>query len=171
MFAFLGNVPVIVDDLVHIDSAPTFVLTVVSVLAAVVAVVAGLGVFFGWNTTPIRAVAVGAGAVLAIGMVVSVTASLNTTSDAAVAGDVEVIAQSISFSPDPVVMSGGAGGVWIDNKDGIYHTFTIEDLDIDVEIPALKSRRVDLEAAPGTYAYICTVPGHESMTGTLIIEG
>jgi hypothetical protein len=36
-------------------------------------------------------------------------------------------------------LGAGTNGVWIDNWDGIYHTFTIEELDVDVELPALKS--------------------------------
>lgn len=169
--AFLLNVPVIVDDLVHIDSAPTFILTLVSLLAAVVAVVAGFGAFFGWATTPIRGVAIAAVVLLSVGAVVSVAASANTTNDAALDGDVTVVAQKIQFNPDALVMGESASGVWIDNKDGIYHTFTIEELGVDVEIPALKSRRLDLSGPPGTYAYICTIAGHEAMTGTLTIEG
>jgi FtsH-binding integral membrane protein len=169
--AFLGNVPVIVDDLVHIDSAPTFVLTLVSLLAAAMAVVAGLGAFFGWSATPIRGVAVAAVVVLVLGSVVSIAASTNATNDVAAGSDVSVVAQRIEFSPDTLVMDEAAEGVWIDNRDGIYHTFTIEALGIDVEIPAFKSRRIDLNAAPGTYSYVCTIPGHETMTGALIIEG
>lgn len=169
--AFLGNVPVIVDDLVRVDSAPTFILTLVSLLAAVVAVVAGLGAFFRWATTPIRGVLIAAVSLLAVGAVVSVFASANTTNDVALDGDVTVVAQSVKFNPEAVMVGESASGVWIDNKDGIYHTFTIEALGIDVEIPALKSRRVDLTAPPGTYEYICTIAGHESMTGVLVVEG
>jgi uncharacterized cupredoxin-like copper-binding protein len=69
------------------------------------------------------------------------------------------------------VIDTGDSGLWIDNKDGIRHTFAIPELEIDVEIPALKANRVDIDAPPGSYLIICTVPGHESMTGTLTITG
>ena len=69
------------------------------------------------------------------------------------------------------VLPSRPAGVWIDNKDGIRHTFTIEELDVDLEIPALKAKRVEFDAVAGTYTYICTVPGHENMTGTLVVEG
>jgi len=66
----------------------------------------------------------------------------------------------------------GSTGVWVENKDGIRHTLTIEELGVDLDIPALKARRVDFAAAAaGTYTYTCTVPGHENMTGTLVVEG
>jgi len=34
----------------------------------------------------------------------------------------------------------------------------------------MKSRRVNLDLAPGTYTFVCTVPGHESMVGTLVVD-
>ena len=54
---------------------------------------------------------------------------------------------------------------------GIRHTFTIEELGVDLEVPAHKAGRIDIDAAPGIYQFVCSVPGHEAMTGTLIIEG
>lgn len=170
VIVFVGNVPVIVDDLVRIDSAPTFIVTLVSVLAAAAAFVAGLGAFFGWSEAPIRGLAAGAMVILVIGSATSLAASANAPSDAAVDGDAIVIAQQLEFNPDALVVENTTAGVWIDNKDGIYHTFTIEALEIDVEIPALKSRRVEFTASPGTYEYVCTIAGHESMTGTLVVE-
>jgi plastocyanin len=167
----LGNVPVIVDDLTRIDSAPTFILAVASVLAGVLAIVAGFAAFFGRQTAALRALATAAVAIVAIGAVASIVVSANAANDLALDGDVEVIAQKILFDPDALVIDTGTTGVWIDNKDGVYHTFTIEELGVDVEIPALKARRVNLDAVPGTYTYICTIPGHENMTGTLTVEG
>lgn len=55
--------------------------------------------------------------------------------------------------------------------NGLHHTFTVEALGVNLEIPALKSRRIAFDAPPVTYEFVCTVPGHESMTGTLIVEG
>ena len=74
------------------------------------------------------------------------------------------------WMPEELTVSESAG-LWIDNRDGIRHTFTITELGIDVEIPALRSKRIDIDAAVGEYQIVCDVPGHESMTGTLIVEG
>lgn len=57
----------------------------------------------------------------------------------------------------------------MDNRDPIRHTFAIEALNIEVELPANTARRVDVSAAPGTYEFKCTVPGHENMKGTLTL--
>lgn len=169
--AILGNLPTILDELAHPDSAPAFILTLLSVATALVAITAGLGAFFRWSTAPIKGVAIGWAAVVIVGAVGSVMASATTESEAALEGDTVVVAERIEFAPDAITVTSGSSGVWVENKDGIRHTLTIEELSVDLEIPALKSRRVDITAAPGTYSIICTVPGHENMTGTLVVEG
>lgn len=167
----LANMPGLLDELAHYDSAPSFVLTLASTAIAVVAVVAGFGAFFRWSTTSIRPVLVAAAAVFVVGSGVSVAAFAAAESDPALAADVQVVAEKVEFGPDILTVAAGEAGVWVDNKDGIHHTFAVEELGFELEIPALKSRRVDFEAAPGTYEFVCTVPGHESMTGTLVVEG
>lgn len=168
--ALAGNLPGVIDELTHLDSAPAFVLTLLSVVAAFVAVIAGLGVFFGWAVAPIRPLVLAAAAVFTALSASSVMMSASTGSDALAAGDVEIVAEKIAFGPNDISMSAGDGGVWIENKDGIRHTFAIEGHGIELEIPALKARRIDLRLAAGSYAFICTVPGHENMTGTLTVE-
>jgi len=62
-------------------------------------------------------------------------------------------------------------GTLVENRDPVRHTFTIEQLGIDVELPAGTNRRVEFTALAGTYAFHCTVPGHESMTGMVVVRG
>ena len=92
-------------------------------------------------------------------------------SDGAGSDDVTVVAEKLAFAPMDLAMDVADSGVWVDNRDGIRHTFTIPELGVDLEIPALKAKRVDIDATPGTYQIICTVPGHETMTGTLTVTG
>lgn len=167
----VGNLPMIVDELAHPDSAPAFVLSLLSTVAPAVGIVAGLGAFFRWSTQPIRAMAVGAVVVFVSGAVVSIAVAASTESDVALSGDTVVVAEKVEFGPDTMTVASGAAGVLVENKDGIRHTFTIEELDVDLDVPALKSRRADFDAAPGTYTFVCTVPGHENMIGTLVVEG
>jgi hypothetical protein len=108
--------------------------------------------------------------VFLVGAVGSIAIAAATDSVAALPGDVEVTAEQLMWAPEDISIDGSVTGIWIDNKDGIRHTFTIPELGIDVEVPALKARRVDIDAAPGSYQIICDVPGHESMTGTLIVS-
>lgn len=169
--ALLGNGPVILDELLHVGSAPSFVLTLLSVVGATVAIIAGLGAFLQWSTGATTPITVTAAAVFGLGTLMSVAIFATTENAVALDGDVEVVAEKVEYTPGDITVAQNATGIWIDNKDGIYHTFTVKELAVDLEIPALKAARVDIDAAPGSYTYICTVPGHESMTGTLTIEG
>lgn len=168
--ALAGNAPVILEDLANPESAPGFILTLVSVVAASVLIVSGLGAFFRWSASPVRAIAIGALAVFVVGAGGSLIAAVTTPSDLAADGDIVVTAAKIEFVPGDITAAAGSKGVWIENKDGIHHTFTIEELGVDLEIPALKAKRVEFDARTGTYEYICTIPGHENMRGTLTIS-
>ena len=165
-----ANLPPVIDELSNPESSPAFILTLLSVLGVTLAIVSGLGAFFRWSPSPIRRLAYGAGAVFVVGSVFSLALAAATPSDAARPGDVQVVAEGVMWMPEELTVS-ESSGLWIDNRDGIRHTFTIAELGIDVEIPALRSKRIDIGAAPGTYQIVCDVPGHESMTGTLIVEG
>ena len=72
---------------------------------------------------------------MVIGMAVSIVATLGLEDDAVVSGDLRIIAEDVEFAP--VSLNGsGTVGVFIENKDPIRHTFAIEALDLEVELPA-----------------------------------
>lgn len=171
VLAVAGNLPGILDELSHPASAPAFILTLASVLGAGLAAVGGLGMFFGWASDAGRRLVSAAAAIFVVGSFTSVSIAATTESDSALPTDVEVVAETVEWHPGTITMTTGASGIWVDNRDGIRHTFTVPELDIDLEIPALKTRRIDVEAAPGTYQIVCDVPGHEDMTATLTVEG
>ncbi len=58
------------------------------------------------------------------------------------------------------------------NTDAVPHTFTIEDLDVEIEAGGGEAARLTFTAEPGTYDFICTIPGHDtaSMRGVLVVE-
>lgn len=173
VFAFLamaGNVPTLVDELTHLDSAPAFILTLLSLLGALTAIFAGIGAFRSRSEPPTRPIVFGAAAIFVVFAATSLVISASTDSDTAQAGDIPMVAEKVKFGPEAITISAEDSGVWIDNKDGIRHTFTVEGEGVDLEIPALKAKRVDLDLDAGTYMFICTVPGHENMTGTLTVE-
>ena len=169
--ALLLNLPAVISELARPESAPAFILTLYSTLVVILVLVSGLGVFFGYSAEPARALVAGGVGVFVAGAAFSVVVALNTPSDLAAAGDIEVTAEKVEFVPEGISGTAGTIGVWVDNRDGIHHTFTIEELDVDLEIPALKAKRVEFEAPAGSYEVICTVPGHESMTATITFEG
>jgi len=169
--ALLGNLPPILDELAHPDSLPAFVLTLLSFTAVLTAIAAGLGAFFRWSQAAIRSLAIVWVAVFVIGAAGSAVLSVSAETDVALPADEQVIAEKVTFLPPDLQVASGTAGVWVDNKDGIRHTFTIDELGVDLDIPALKARRVEFQAAAGTYTYRCTVPGHDGMTGTLVVGG
>lgn len=169
--ALTGNLAGIADELTNPNSAPAFILTLLSTVAAMTAITAGLGALFKWSAAPIRAIAITGIVSFGVGAVASIVIAANTDSAAALGSDVRVTAEKVEFAPGEIVMDGGQSGIWVENNDGIRHTFTIDELGVNLEVPALKAGRIDIDAAPGTYEFICTVPGHEAMTGTLVVEG
>lgn len=169
--AWLGNLPIILDDLQNPESAPAFILQLLATVGVVLAIAGGVGAFFRRPTGLIRPIAFATAGVFVVGALGSVASAASTDSVAALPGDVEVTAQQIMWAPEAIVIDSTTTGIWIDNKDGVRHTFTIPELGIDVEVPGLKSSRVDIDAPPGTYQIICEVPGHQNMTGTLTITG
>lgn len=171
VLTLVGNLGGVIDDLSNPDSTPAFVLTLLAVLGVVTATIGGLGVFFGWSGKRVLTVAMTAGTALAIGSMVSFVIGTNTDSDPMLPADVAVTASQLRWEPGEITLRGGGSGLWVDNRDGVRHALVVPELGIELEIPGLKARRMEVSAGPGTYEIICTVPGHESMTGTLIIEG
>ena len=85
-------------------------------------------------------------------------------------GDIEVALQNFEFSP-ATISAGGSDqiSVYLENKDTVLHTFTIEELDVDVDVPGNGSARVTFDATPGRYEIICQ-PHQPDMDGTLRVE-
>lgn len=116
-----------------------------------------------------RRLATAAVALLGIAVIGSVGARLSVSSDARLASDVEVVATGITFPERVSVPAGGA--VLVDNRDPVRHTFAIEGTALDVLVEPRVQRRIEIDVPTGTYTFVCTVPGHESMTGTLEVQG
>jgi hypothetical protein len=53
------------------------------------------------------------------------------------------------------------------------HSFAVEALDVDVEVPSGRTRTVVLRLPPGTYDYVCSVGDHEleGMKGRVVVVG
>jgi plastocyanin len=86
-------------------------------------------------------------------------------------GDVLVDMKAAKFVRERITVPSGQVGVVVDNADLFWHTFTIDELDVDVRVPVSARRRGVFVAPPGTYTYYCAIPGHQSigMEGTLTV--
>jgi plastocyanin len=112
-------------------------------------------------------------AILALLLVVSAgltVANLGSASAADKDGATYLSAKDEEFSTDALSASAD-GKIVVDNKDPLLHTFTIDDLDIDVKVGPGSHEVINLEnVKPGEYFYRCRVSGHESMDGTLTVK-
>ncbi len=170
LLLFLLNLVSLIEDLAHPESALNFVaFGVIPLTLLLTGIIASIAVLTSRSDGAAPVVVYAAAIILVVGAVVGIIAALGLEDDTAVAGDIQIVAEDVEFSPEALSAAGGSAGVLVDNKDPIRHTFTIEALNIEIELPANTARRVDVSAAPGIYEFKCTVPGHENMKGTLTL--
>jgi plastocyanin len=109
-------------------------------------------------------------AAAAIGLIAiaSVVSARGTVANASEALRLEI--KGAKFSTDSLTATSRTVTVAVTNHDLFWHTFTIGALGVDLRVPVGDEKSVTFTAAPGTYQYICGVPGHASfMRGVLTV--
>ena len=78
--------------------------------------------------------------------------------------------------PDTIEVSGG-DSIVVRNDDGFLHTFTVEELDIDVAIGPKSEELIEIPAEAGSYTFICRPhtrnpdePAEDDMAGELTVQ-
>lgn len=168
---FLGsNAPFIVPSLSVPASTVDFVMTGVLVVLALSNLVSAIAALRS-SSTGARAGLMGRAtvALLLIVVAIAVVARVTYDSPPAQTGDVELVAQDFEFSTNTIESEGGEVSVFVDNKDSALHTFTVEELDVDLQVPGGSTARITFDAAAGSYEFIC-VPHETDMKGTLEVE-
>lgn len=165
------NAPFIIPSLAVPASLIDFVSTAWILLAAVTVVVAGFLAFRGTTASPdgprmFQRIVVGLGV---LALVVSVFMTLAYDDAIKRQGDVELTAEAIEFDPEDLEGDSGTVAVFVTNNDPTFHTFTIDDLDVHLDIPANTTARIEFEADPGEYEFYC-VPHEQDMKGTLTVR-
>lgn len=86
--------------------------------------------------------------------------------------DISLEAENMAFSSEELVANTGEITVHLDNHDLWWHTFTIDELGVNLQVPMGANQQVTFNAPPGTYRYYCAIPGHEDigMHGTLTVN-
>ena len=86
--------------------------------------------------------------------------------------DIRLATESVRFSETDLEAEPGEIGVFVSNEDLFWHTFTISELDVNLSVPVGAERRTTFDAPPGTYRFVCAIPGHTQagMEGTLTIR-
>ncbi len=79
--------------------------------------------------------------------------------------------KNVSYSSTALDAKAGAITIRAKNGDLFWHTFTIDELAVDLRIPVGGEQQASFTAKPGTYRYYCAIPGHSSvMHGTLTVR-
>jgi plastocyanin len=114
-------------------------------------------------------VAAAAIAVFVIAATVSVVAAARVDSAPARAGDIQLTTTDFRFSPNVVTTADTTVAIAVTNDDTTRHTFTIDELDVDLNVPPGTTQRVTVTADAGTYRFYCRphVPG---MAGSLVVQ-
>jgi plastocyanin len=165
LLMLVGNAPFAVEHLGHPASPIDFVHAVIGTVGRVLVIAAAVGAWREATAQGARRLAVicvGLAAAMSLGTTVATIAS---SGEEVVAGDIEVVVEQAAF-PDVVRVSAG-DTLFVDNADVFRHTFTVEGIGLDVDLPAMQGARAVVDAPPGSYAVTCEVPGHDFMTGTL----
>lgn len=175
LVSFVANValgaPFVIPSLAVPASAGDFILNTAHLIAAILGIIAAIAVLrraSDASGTP-RTLALAGTALFVVGAVFSVIATLGYEDATAREGDIELVTQDLEFSETSLQAGAGEVAVFVDNADATLHTFTIDELDVDLDIPASKSARITFQAEPGTYEFYC-VPHQEDMKGTLTVE-
>ncbi|MDQ3537633.1 MAG: cupredoxin domain-containing protein [Actinomycetota bacterium] len=146
------------------------VLTSLSLLGVSAAVGAGLARRRRGSAGRGPAVVVVAAAVL-LALVLAAGAAGSGEASSSLDGDLELVTSNLSFSDEQLSADAGEVAVVVRNADLFWHTFTIDELDVDVRVPVTADRHATFDAPPGTYDFYCRVPGHETvMRGTLTVH-
>lgn len=165
------SAPFIIPTLVVPASAGDFILSVASVLASIAGIVAAVAVLrraTGSSEAP-KKLGLAVVGLFVLAAIFSVVSTVGYEDATAQAGDIELGTEDIEFTDTSLEAESGKVSVFVDNADGTLHTFTIDDLDVDLAIPASSSARITFQAEPGTYEFYCA-PHKEDMEGTLTVQ-
>jgi plastocyanin len=161
------NMPFIIPSLMVPASTTDFVMTTTVIVALAVTLIASVAVLrrrAGGPTSAAKIVGLGALALIALSIATAAAARVTYDSPVAQQGDVRLVTEDIEFSTENLSVEGGEVTVFVENKDATFHTFTIEELGVDLQIPGNSSGRVTFDAPEGSYTFICE-PHEDLMEG------
>jgi plastocyanin len=168
----LLNLPFLVPALGEPASWFDFVTAVIGFVSALVVAISAVAELRrapprGARTLGLTGIGIAVGAV-----VIALVARLGVEESAPRSGDISVVARDNAFERQEIETDAGEVAVFVDNKDEFaLHTFTIDELDVDLLVPGGTAGRVTFDAEPGEYEFYC-VPheGLEEMRGTLVVQ-
>jgi plastocyanin len=166
------NAPFIAETVSVPASTVDFLLATVSTVIAAAALIASIGALRARNVSgegPKR-VAVATAALVVLVAGVATVARITYKAPALAGGDITITVKGAEFAPTTFSAESGEISVFVRNRDSTLHTFTIEDLDVDLVIPGKTDAKVTFDAGPGVYEFICVPHEGMGMKGMLKVE-
>ena len=163
------NLPFVVPSLRVPASTEDFILGSVVIVLLVTLLIAAVATIRSTGSGPSPAArSLGFAALALIGLSIATAAAARVTHESAVAqpGDIEIVTQDIEFSHEHITAEAGEVTVFVQNNDTTLHTFTIDELGVDLQIPSNSAQRITFDAPAGTYEFECT-PHSDGMKGTI----
>jgi plastocyanin len=165
------NAPFTVPAFVVPESTVDFLLGTVSTIAGIATLIAAIGALRSERSSAApRAVALSVVGLIILMTGVAVVARITYAEPVAASGDIRLTTQDIEFAPATISADAGAVTVFVTNQDPTLHTFTIEELGVDLQIPGGSDASVTFDADPGTYDFVCVPHEDMEMTGTLEVR-
>ena len=180
--------PVLPFTLAHPEGGPEFIMVVLFLAGALLAVIGGGVSLAQWLRRSAKAGATPAQrttlkVILGITLIIIVLSlTLSTLARTSLAADVRANTTAVgikdfAFSQSPLrVAAGDTVRLAVRNDDNALHTFTLPEAGVDVTIPPGAERLVEFQApAAGTYTWYCvphtsvTEAGRDGMVGKLIV--
>lgn len=92
--------------------------------------------------------------------------------DASGVQEVTITGHDIYFDPAEVHVKAGKVKFTLPNEGAAEHDFSIDELNIQVNMPAGTTQTLEVDVPAGTYQYYFNIPGHKDagMVGTLVAE-
>jgi hypothetical protein len=153
---------------------------IVGLFIVLVAAIAGTVQYFRKAPSPAlvrwqKSVITGIAAVLAVAAVVSFVLMLANTGSvsASEAGDAQrLTAEHTKWDVEMITSPAGEVRLVVKNSDPMLHTFTVEDLDIDVSLSPWSEQVIVLgDLSAGNYGFVCRAFDHETeMTGVITVQ-
>jgi plastocyanin len=169
VLVLVANVTFIREDLLHPETFTTFVPTMLIIFGALVAAVAAFAAAFRFAPAAAGPAGLASAALAIVLTVVSGAMTATAADDVMEQSDVLVVAENGLF-PEHLEAEAGRVAFFVENRDRIRHTFVIVERGVKQEMPAVRNRRVVTQLEEGEYRFICDVPGHERMEGTLFVR-
>lgn len=156
--------PFLVGALFTFDSVFDFLPALAVIVGALIAVVAGIAAVVRRSLLVIEITPVERGIrtaglvillVLGLASGVATYLGIDRVEEADAAGAAEVEMEQFEFVPDTVEVESGETSIVVRNRDHVLHTFTVDELDVDVTVTPFSDGLVTIDAEPGTYRIYC----------------